>query len=231
MHNLFNSRFSAKPAHEQAQHSEEKCLCRTFWKISVDLGWPEETQRAVCEREREREKDTVSHTLPWWTCRLFTLWIDVTQSLIPVGYALPLPCSSSGCVLQQCKLRKVMQNQGNKCALFTSHPHQPPPRFSCHPPQALENQRLTHFQLSWLNPHSEPAGLGVRKPGRWSRWHCSLWASDKFHQLLRLWLLICRVNRAMTECLLGAKCLRLGYFSLLKSVFMQMRKYRGSQAK
>lgn len=54
MHNLFSLRFPAKPAHEQAQHSEEKCLCRTFWKISLDLGWPEEAQRDVCERGKKR---------------------------------------------------------------------------------------------------------------------------------------------------------------------------------
>lgn len=56
MHNLFNLRFPAKPAHEQAQHSEEKCLCRTFWKISLDLGWPEEAQRDVCERGKKKTR-------------------------------------------------------------------------------------------------------------------------------------------------------------------------------
>lgn len=210
MHNLFNSRFSAKPAHEQAQHSEEKCLCRTFWKISLDLGWPEETQRAVCERERKKKKrHRVTHP-SLWTCRLFTLWIDVTQSLIPVGYALPLPCSIRGCVLKQCKLRKVTQNRGNKPALFTSHPTPASSPLFMSSPSSFRKPEIDTFSIIFAQPPFwKQQAWGSGSQGRWSRWHCSLWASDKFDQFLRLWLLICRVNRAMTECLLCAKCLKI----------------------
>lgn len=147
MHNLFNSRFSAKSAHEQAQHSEEKCLCRTFWKISLDLGWP----KGLCVREK-KEKDTVSHTLPLWTCRLFTLWIDVTQSLIPVGYALPLPCSIRGCVLKQCKLRKVTQNRGNKPALFTSHPTPASSPLFMSSPSSFRKPEIDTFSIIFAQP-------------------------------------------------------------------------------
>lgn len=102
----------------------------------------------MCER-RKKKKDTLSHsTLQLWTCRLLTLRVDVTQSLIPAGYALPLPSAILGCVLKQCKLRKVMQNRESQSACFTSHPSSA---------SSPENQRGRRAPLSLLSSHCETA--------------------------------------------------------------------------